>query len=115
MRRYITIACILAMLTGTGLAQNATVGDVNAFKQALEKDGFTVQKGGLGYFDWNKLYEKGALPSPYATNPATKYSTYFVPPAPGSKVPELFSRIARVLGVSPNVSPFWNLGPDEAV
>ncbi len=103
------------MLIGTCIAQNATTGDVDAFKQALEKDGFTVQKGGLGYFDWNTLYEKGVLPSPYGANPATKYLSYFVPPAPDHKVPELFSKIARALGVSPNVSPFWNLGADEAI
>ena len=48
-------------------------------------------------------------------NPTTKYLTYFVPPAPGHKVPELFSQIATTLGVSANLSPFWNLGPDEAV
>jgi len=103
------------MLIGTGLAQNATTGDVKAFQKALEQGGFTVQKGGLGYYDWNKLYEKGVVPSPYAANPATKYLTYFIPPAPGHKIPELFSKIARTLGVSSNISPFWNLGPNEAV
>ena len=41
--------------------------------------------------------------------------TYFVPPAPGHKVPELFSKIARTIGLSTNLSSFWNLGPDEAV
>jgi hypothetical protein len=55
------------------------------------------------------------LPSAYANNPATKYLTYFVPPAPGHKVPELFSRIAGALGMSLNTSAFWNLGPDEAI
>jgi hypothetical protein len=38
------------MLIGSGLAQNATTGDVKDFKQALEKDGFTVQKGGARLF-----------------------------------------------------------------
>jgi uncharacterized protein YcgL (UPF0745 family) len=37
----------LAMLIGIGLAQNAITNDVNAFKQALEKDGFTVQQGSV--------------------------------------------------------------------
>jgi hypothetical protein len=115
MKIYIIFAVLFAMLIGTSLAQNATTGDVNAFKQALEKDGFTVQKGGLGYYDWNILYEKGLIPSPYAANPATKYLTYYVPPALGHKVPELFSKIASVFGKSANLSPYWNLGPDEAV
>jgi hypothetical protein len=113
MNIYIILAILFAVLIGTGLAQ--TTGDVNAFKLALEKDGFTVQEGGLGYFDIIKLYSAGLLPSAYAANPSTKYLTYFVPPAPGYKVPELFSKIARTLGASPNLSSFWNLGPDEAV
>ncbi len=115
MKSYILFGVLFAILIGTGLAQNATTGDVKAFQQALEKDGFTVQKGGLGYFDVIKLYDLGVVPSAYGNNPSTKYLTYFVPPAPGHKVPELFSKIARTFGVSSNLSSFWNLGPDEAV
>jgi hypothetical protein len=48
MKIYIIFAVLFAMLVGTGLAQNTTTGDVKAFQQALEKDGFTVQKGELG-------------------------------------------------------------------
>jgi hypothetical protein len=102
-------------IIGTCLAQNPTIGDVNAFKQALEKDGFTVQQGGLGWFNGIELYDLGVLPSAYGNNPATKYLTYFVPPAPGHTVPEQFSKIARAIGLKSNVSSFWNLGPDEAV
>ncbi len=115
MRIYIIFVILFAMLIGTCPAQNATTGDVNAFKQALEKDGFTVQKGGLGFFDAIKLHDLGVLPSCYGNNPATKYLTYFVPPAPGHKVPELFSEIARAIGLRSNLSSFWNLDPDEAV
>ena len=86
MKGYIILAILFAMLIGTGLAQNAKTGDVKAFQQALEKDGFTVQKGGLGYFDLIKLYDLGVLPSAYGNNPTTKYLVYFVPPAPGHKV-----------------------------
>jgi hypothetical protein len=109
------IAVLFAMLIGTCLAQNATTGDVNAFKQALEKDGFTVQKGGLGYFDLIKLYDLGILPSAYGNNPSTRYLSYFVPPAPGQKVPELFAKIAAALGMRLNSTAFWNLRPDEAI
>lgn len=115
MRRYIPIGFALVILLGIGFAHPAQAGDVTAFQQALERDDFTVQKGGLGYFDFNTLYEKGIFPSPYGANPATKYLSYFVPPAPGHKVPELLSKVATALGVSPSVSPFWNLGPDEAI
>ena len=106
---------LFAILIGIGLAENVKIDDVEAFQKALEKDGFTVQKGRIGYFDLIKLYDKGVLPSAYGNNPSTKYLTYFVPSAPGHKVPELFSMIARTLGVTPNLSCFWNLGPDEAV
>jgi hypothetical protein len=115
MRVYIILAVLFTMLIGTCIAQNATTGDVNTFKQALEKDGFTVQKGGLGFLDLIKLYNLGVLPSAYGNNPATKYLSYFVPPAPGHKVPEQFSKIARAVGLRSNLSSFWNLDPDEAV
>ena len=52
------------------------IGDVEAFKQALEQDGFTVQQGGLGYFDFMKLYNSGVLPTAFGNNPATKYLVY---------------------------------------
>lgn len=115
MKAHIILAVLLAMLTGTSLAQNVETGDVETFKQALEQDGFTVQQGGIGYFDLIKLYDLGLIPSAYAGNPTTKYLTYFVPPAPGHKVPELFAKITRTFGVSSNLSSFWNLGPDEAI
>ena len=51
MKRYILLLVLIALLIGTGLAENATTGDVNALKLALEKDGFTVQEGRIGYFD----------------------------------------------------------------
>ncbi len=51
MRAYIILAVLFTMLIGTSTAQNATTGDVNAFKQSLEKDGFAVREGGLTYFD----------------------------------------------------------------
>jgi len=103
------------MLIGIGLSQNTTTGDVNAFKQALEKDGFTVQQGSIGYLDLIKLYDRGVLPAAYGNNPSTKYLTYFVPPAPGYKVPALFAKITAALGVTKNVSAFWNIRPDEAI
>lgn len=115
MKSYILLGVLLATLIGTGLAQNATTGDVDAFKQALENDGFTVQQGAIGFLDLIKLYDTGVLPSALGNNPSTKYLTYFVPPAPGYEVPEVFARIAAALGRGTNVSAFWNIRPDEAV
>ena len=106
---------IFAILMGTSLAENAITGDVKVFQKALEKDGFTAQKGEPGSWDWLELYDLGLLPSAYGGNPATKYLTYFVPPAPGHKIPEQLVKMARAFGVTSNLSPYWNLGPDEAV
>jgi hypothetical protein len=115
MKRYILLGFVLVVLIGTGLAQNPTTHDVTAFKQALEEDGFTVQQGAIGFFDLIKLYDLGVLPSAYGNNPSTRYLTYFVPPAPGQKLPKELTRIAATLGIGLNATAFWNLGPDEAV
>ena len=115
MKFYILFGFILAMLIGTGLAQHPTISDVNAFQQALEKDGFTVQQGSVGFFDVIKLYDLGVLHNALGNNPSTRYLSYFVPPAPGQKVPEELTKIAATLGINLEASAFWNLGPDEAV
>jgi hypothetical protein len=117
MKKYI-MAIILGisfvLLTGAALAANETY-DARAFQQALEQDGFTVQEGELAYFDLIRLLEEGVLPSAYGNNPSTKYVAYFVPPAPGYEVEERISKLTSTLGMSGNLTPFWNLGPDEAV
>ncbi|AKB71156.1 hypothetical protein [Methanosarcina mazei] len=123
MKRYmplILLGFLFTVLIGTALAQdmeanNKQANDTEAFQQALEQDGFTVQEGELAYFDLLKLLEEGALPSAYGNNPTTKYLIYFVPPAPGYEVDEQISEITSTLGVSGNLTPFWNLRPDEAV
>ena len=115
MRFCMLLLVLFIIFIGTGLAVNVDIGDVDAFKQALEKDGFTVQQGGTGFFDLIKLLDTGVLPSAYGNNPSTKYLTYFVPPAPGHQVDEMASKIAKTLGITMKLGPYWNLGPDEAV
>jgi hypothetical protein len=115
MRKYIILLVLFAISIGTGLAVNVDIGDVEAFKQALEQDGFTVKQGVIGFFDVIKLYEMGVLPNALGNNPSTRYLTYFVPPAPGQKVPEEIAKIAATLGINMEAAAFWNLGPDEAV
>lgn len=73
MKSHILFGVLFARLIGTGLAQNVTTSDVDAFQKALEQDGFTVQQGGLGFFDLLKVYNNGVLPSAYGNNPNTKY------------------------------------------
>ncbi|MCQ1536686.1 hypothetical protein FTO70_13615 [Methanosarcina sp. KYL-1] len=117
MKKYVQVillGVLFTVLTGTGLSQNETE-ETKAFQEALEQDGFTVQEGELAYFDLLRLLEEGALPSAYGNNPTTKYLIYFVPPAPGYEVEERIKQITSTLGVSENTTPFWDLGPDEAV
>ena len=115
MKSCIMLGFLFVILIGVGLAQNAETGDVKAFQQALEKDGFTVQEGKLGYSDLIKLYDIGVLPSVYGNNPATKYLSYFVPPAPNYKVDKLLSEFSRMLGMPTSLTGVWNLRPDEAI
>jgi hypothetical protein len=117
MKKYIMIiilGVLFIMLTGITLAANETY-DAGAFQQALEQEGFTVKEGELGYFDLIGLLEKGVLPSAYGNNPTTKYVAFFVPAATGHEIDERVSRLTSALGMSGNTTPFWNLGPDEAV
>jgi hypothetical protein len=115
MRAYILLIFAFAMFIGTGIAENVDIGDIEAFKEALEQDGFTVQEGRIGFLDLVKLCDLGLLSSAWGNNPATKYLTYFVPPAPGRGVPEQFSSISAALGMSQDTSAFFDLGPDEAI
>jgi len=115
MKRYIPFLVLFSLLIGTSVAQNATTSDVNAFKLALEKDGFTVQEGKLGPVDLIKMYSVGFLPTAGGNNPSTKYLGYFVPPAPGHVVDPALAEYSKALGLSGNTTNYWNLRPDEAV
>ncbi len=71
MKRCVMLGFIFAILIGICLAENVKIGNVKAFQKALEKNGFTVQEGRIGYLDVIKLYESGHLPSTYGNNPTT--------------------------------------------
>jgi hypothetical protein len=115
MNKYIILLVLFVTSVGTALAVNVDIGDIEAFKQALEQDGFTVQQGGLGNFDFMKLYNSGVFPSAYGNNPATQYLVYLVPPPSGHKVTGKISEIVKVLGVTANITPFPSVRPDEAL
>lgn len=115
MKFYLLLGFILVILIGTSLAQNVETGNVEAFKQALEQDGFTVQEGQVGFLDFLKLYDTGVMPSAYGNNPTTRYLVYFVPPAPGYTVDKVMSEHSKVLVSNGNITPVWNLRPDEAI
>jgi hypothetical protein len=115
MRMYFLLPVLFASAIGPGLAVNADIGDVGAFKQALEKDGFTVQEGKVGPVDLIKMYEIGYFPIAAGNNPTTKYLGYFVPNAPGHAVDPELAEYSKSLGMSDNTSNYWNLRVDEAV
>jgi hypothetical protein len=115
MKMYILLLVLFTISIGTGLAVNADIGDVEAFKQALEQDGFTVQQGGLGFFDLLKVYNNGVLPSAYVNNPNTKYLNLLVPPPSGQEVRGIISELMKALGVTANITPFSSFRPDEAI
>ena len=86
MRRY-TISILLlvsfALCTGTVFAMDEGTGDVDAFRLALEQDGFIVQEGKFASYDIIGLYDAGYLDSCYGNNPSTPYMLCFLPPPPG--------------------------------
>lgn len=82
-------------------ATPATGGDVNAFKAALEKDGFTVQEGQLVKFDLVPLCCAGKTPTCMANNAGAPYMTFLLPKAPAQ--------------TAENTLPWvFRLGADEA-
>ena len=56
---------------------------IDAFISALEREGFTVQKGKFEAFDVLAMYDAHVIPSCYGNNPSTPYLTYKIPGYPG--------------------------------
>jgi len=61
MKKYIIILVLFALSIGTGLAVNADIGDVEAFKQALKKNELIVNKGGIVNLILTKVNISGVL------------------------------------------------------
>jgi len=108
MRAYIILSVLFTILIGTGLAENAETGDMEAFQQALEQDGFVVQNGNLSYFNVIDLYNKGLIQNCFGNNPATPYIAFWLPPGPGQTGRSILET-PRGLAVD------WHLRPDEAI
>ena len=88
--------------------------EIEAFRVALEEDGFIVQEGKLGHIDLIELYNRGLTPDCSANNPSSPYLTYFLPAAPGQVVKNLVTDAP----VNPEHQGLWvtnRLRPDEAV
>ena len=96
-----------------------SVGDLDAFRSALERDGFIVQEGKLGVIDILGLYDAGYLDSCYGNNPSTPYMLYWMPAAPGETVDRSeFIEIGKAVGnkfLIEGLQDDFKLRPDEAL
>ena len=64
-----------------------SVGDIGAFRSALERDGFVVQQGAAAMFPLIEAYEAGLIKACWGNDPTKPYLVCLVPPAPGEQVP----------------------------
>jgi len=100
--------------TVTGEGPPVTVGDLGAFRSALERDGFVVQEGGLGMFPLVEIYEAGFTKSCWGNDPTKPYLVCLAPPALGEKVDSVKFKVAEFLGFK-GLTAMFRLRPDEAL
>jgi len=91
-----------------------SVGDLDAFRSALERDGFIVQEGKLELFDIIRMKDAGLIPSCWGNNPSTPYMVHKLPIAPGQTVPNHISD-APINPINKGLWGDWRLRPDEAI
>jgi hypothetical protein len=96
-----------------------TSGDINAFRSALERDGFIVQEGKFGVLDVLGLFEAGYLDSCYGNNPSTPYMILWMPAAPRETIDTAESiKIGKAVGnkfLIEGLQTDFKLQPNEAV
>jgi hypothetical protein len=91
-----------------------SVGDLGAFRSALERDGFVVGQGAAAIFPLIEAYEAGLLRACFGNDPTKPYLVCLVPPAPGEQVPSYKFKIGEFLGLK-GVTILFRMRPDEAV
>jgi hypothetical protein len=64
-----------------------SVGDLDAFRSALERDGFVVGQGAAAVFPLIEAYEAGLIKACWGNDPTKPYMVCLVPPSPGEQVP----------------------------
>lgn len=95
----ILVAGVMPLLASCDLkprATPATGGDVNTFKAALEKDGFTVQEGQIIPIDVLSLCCAGQIPTCLGFNPIAPYKSVRLPKAPGQTTASSFPWVFRL-------------------
>jgi hypothetical protein len=91
-----------------------SVGDIGAFRSALERDGFVVGQGASALFPVIEAYEAGLIKQCWGNDPTKPYLVCLVPPAPGEQVPSYKFKIGEFLGLK-GVTILFRMRPDEAL
>jgi len=91
-----------------------SVGDLSAFRSALERDGFVVGQGASAMFPLIEAYEAGLIKACWGNDPTKPYLVCLVPPAPGEQVPSYKFKVGEFLGLK-GVTILFRMRPDEAL
>jgi hypothetical protein len=91
-----------------------SVGDLDAFRSALERDGFTVGQGAAAVFPLIEAYEAGLIKACWGNDPTKPYLVCLVPPSPGEQVPSYKFKVGEFLGLK-GVTILFRMRPDEAL
>jgi len=91
-----------------------SVGDLSAFRSALERDGFVVGQGAAAMFPLIEAYEAGLIKACWGNDPTKPYLVCLVPPAPGEQVPSYKFKVGEFLGLK-GLTILSRIRPDEAL
>ena len=91
-----------------------SVGDLGAFRSALERDGFVVQQGAAAMFPLIEAYEAGLIKACWGNDPTKPYLVCLLPPSPGEQVPSYKFKVGEFLGLK-GVTILCRIRPDEAL
>jgi len=91
-----------------------SVGDISAFRSALERDGFVVGQGEAAVFPLIEAYEAGLIKACWGNDPTKPYLVCLVPPSPGEQVPSYKFKVGEFLGLK-GVTILFRMRPDEAL
>jgi hypothetical protein len=78
----ILLLVLVPLAVSCNKSASTSEGDLNAFRAALEKDGFIVQEGKLGYVNFIELYNAGMVSSCNGNNADLPYLAYMLPARP---------------------------------
>jgi hypothetical protein len=77
----------LSSCGGESQGSSASAGDIEAFREALGEEGFTLREGKLEVFNILDMYNAGLIPSCWGNNAQAPYMVYKIPESPGQTAP----------------------------